>query len=394
MKFILLPASAVLCGLFLTVTPASAQIGTVWQKRNAPNITWSSVASSAAGTKIIAVASVGLVHISTNAGDTWTPTTVSVTVPQGRTVACSANGQVIAIAPFGNLRISTDGGATWNNRASQNWSGIACSTNGTKMVALVTGGQIYTSTDTGTNWTARDSARPWADVASSADGTKLVAVAGGTFGTDRIYTSVDSGTNWTARATTQYWTGVASSADGTKLLAVNAFDSNYPTQGRAYFSSDSGTNWNPIALPLNWISAACSADGNRLAMVSQTFAFPDAAGMIFATTDAGNLQASYAPDHEWEMITSSADGKKLVAIAGNEIYTYAVPSTNAPALNIATTGGSASLSWPWPSEGFVLQQNSNIATTNWVNVSNPPAVVNQVIVTQTNANNFYRLIKP
>ena len=51
---------------------------------------------------------------------------------------------------------------------------------GTKMVACVSGGQIYTSTDSGTNWTARESNRSWQGVASSADGTKLVAgVVGG-----------------------------------------------------------------------------------------------------------------------------------------------------------------------------------------------------------------------
>jgi photosystem II stability/assembly factor-like uncharacterized protein len=45
--------------------------------------------------------------------------------------------------------------------------------------------QIYTSTDSGATWTARDSSRSWYSVASSADGTKLVAVEQG----GQIYTS-------------------------------------------------------------------------------------------------------------------------------------------------------------------------------------------------------------
>ena len=48
------------------------------------------------------------------------------------------------------------------------------------------GGQIYISTDSGVSWTARDSNRQWMSVASSADGNKLVAVVYG----GQIYTSV------------------------------------------------------------------------------------------------------------------------------------------------------------------------------------------------------------
>ena len=66
------------------------------------------------------------------------------------------------------------------------------------------------------NLDPRESNRYWRSVASSADGTRLVAVATG----GQIYTSTDSGTNWTARESNRYWWSVASSADGTKLVAV------------------------------------------------------------------------------------------------------------------------------------------------------------------------------
>src|SRR5438128_6868356 len=58
-----------------------------------------------------------------------------------------------------------------------------------------------------TNWTA---------VASSADGRKLVAVVG----PGPIYTSADSGATWTmTSAPLKGWSCVASSAAGTKLAA-------------------------------------------------------------------------------------------------------------------------------------------------------------------------------
>ena len=50
---------------------------------------------------------------------------------------------------------------------------------------MVNNGQIYTSTDSGGTWSPRDTSRAWYAVASSADGSKLVAVVYG----GQIYTS-------------------------------------------------------------------------------------------------------------------------------------------------------------------------------------------------------------
>ena len=52
---------------------------------------------------------------------------------------------------------ATAAGATWTARASGslNWRTIAASADGTKLAAVVFGGQIYTSTDSGVTWTAQ-----------------------------------------------------------------------------------------------------------------------------------------------------------------------------------------------------------------------------------------------
>ena len=68
----------------------------------------------------------------------------------------------------------------------------------------------------GVNWTPRESNRGWRSVASSADGSKLVAVVDG----GRIYTSTDSGVSRTPRESNRDWRSIASSADGSKLAAV------------------------------------------------------------------------------------------------------------------------------------------------------------------------------
>ncbi|MFZ4764876.1 MAG: InlB B-repeat-containing protein, partial [Roseimicrobium sp.] len=118
----------------------------------------------------------------------------------------------------GQIYTSTDSGATWTAReSSRSWRSIASSADGSKLAAVVSSGQIYTSTDSGATWTARESSRQWYAITSSADGSKLAAVVSG----GQIYTSTDNGASWTARNSgTRSWRSVASSADGSKLAAV------------------------------------------------------------------------------------------------------------------------------------------------------------------------------
>jgi hypothetical protein len=55
------------------------------------------------------------------------------------------------------------------------------------------------------------------------------------------------------------------------------------------------------------------------------------------------------------------------------------------------------VSWAWSSSDFVLQQNSDLTTTNWITVTNSPAVTNwqnQWLVSPDAGNNFYRLLRP
>jgi hypothetical protein len=59
------------------------------------------------------------------------------------------------------------------------------------LLAYVNNNQLYTSTDSGATWTARDSNRNWHGLAMSADGSRLAAVPLG----DQIYTSTTAQTS-------------------------------------------------------------------------------------------------------------------------------------------------------------------------------------------------------
>ncbi|MGD0260609.1 MAG: LamG-like jellyroll fold domain-containing protein [Verrucomicrobiota bacterium] len=64
-------------------------------------------------------------------------------------------------------------------------------------------------------------------------------------------------------------------------------------------------------------------------------------------------------------------------------------------LAIQVSGNTATISWPAEVGGYVLQQNSSVATTNWVNVTNAVNLVNgqnQVVVPITNRALFYQLL--
>jgi hypothetical protein len=75
----------------------------------------------------------------------------------------------------------------------------------------------------------------------------------------------------------------------------------------------------------------------------------------------------------------------------------AVQTPGAPLLTIAYSNNSAIVSWIAPSTGFVLQTNSNLSTTHWVNDLSPVTVSNgsnNVTITPPLGNLFFRLKNP
>ncbi len=250
---------AALGGLLTIVNPVFAQ---TWTRTSAPSNNWVSVAVSADGIKLLAAAgsragpfwgsSPGPIYTSADSGATWTLT--SAPTQSWSSVACSADGTKAAAVGNGGIFTSTNSGATWTLTSAPNtnyWSAVASSADGSKLVAV--GAGVYTSTNSGDTWIQTRAPNSWNSVASSADGTRLVIV-----GCGGIYTSMDSGGNWSATdASNQCWVAVASSVDGTKLVAAS--------QWMTYLSSDAGAHWISNGAP-NWYSTcvASSADGKNL----------------------------------------------------------------------------------------------------------------------------------
>ncbi len=298
-----------------------------------PVSNWISIASSNDGNNLIAAASSGQLLTSTDSGVTWTPRLAG---GNWTSVASSSDGGKLAAAVGGYyqyqgptappayvpgvLYISSDSGATWATGPSGNWSAVASSTDGSKLLAADYGGQLYTSADSGATWTARDVARQWTSVGSSADGSVLVAlsfcrVIGGSCSPgDQLYVSTDSGATWTARDSVRTWNSVSSSADGTKLVATTS-------GGQIYTSTDSGVTWTPRDAARGWKSVASSADGGKLVAVTN-------GGQIYTSADSGVTWTPRDASRAWYSVASSFDGNKLVAaVYGGQIYTASLATT-------------------------------------------------------------------
>jgi len=68
-----------------------------------------------------------------------------------------------------------------------------------------------------------------------------------------------------------------------------------------------------------------------------------------------------------------------------------------PFLSINKSGNNVIVSWPYPSAGFILQQNNNLSTTNWVTSGftvTTNSLSNSVNITPPTGHLFFRLANP
>lgn len=394
---ILMLAAATLCCL-------NSAFGQNWTQTTAPSNYWNAVASSADGTKLVAVADLGCVFISTNSGGTWMPTSVPSNYDWSAVASLADGSKLVAAANSdadsnpGPIYTLVDSGTTWveaTNATLQYWYSVASSANGSNLVAG--GYQIVSiSADAGLTWTQVDNlpSGDWYTVASSADATKLVAASPGNV----LYTSTNAGANWISNNVPPLvWGRVACSADGSKLVAGVGLGN----LGPLYTSTDSGVAWiqqTNVSIEW-WRSIASSADGNTFAAVVSEWVIPfsTATGLIYTSTNSGvTWTSNNAPNVNWSCIASSADGSKLAAsIYGGGIWTSR--TTPAPSLNITPTNNNLELSWIIPSTHFVLEQSSDLTT--WVDLTNAPTLnlanlQNQVMLLPSNTSGVYRLATP
>lgn len=356
---------------------------------------------SADGSKLAAAAldgtsiySVGPIFVSSDYGTNWTPTQAPIT--NWFTVVSSADGSHLAAITSGTtlngpMYLSSDYGGHWSQAQAPitNWFTIAISADGSRLVAGCGGfdepGPLYFSTNSGSTWTPANAPLDgWMAAASSADGTKWIACAW----SSRVYRSTDAGANWVPLPglPTNEWQAVASSADGTRLGAA-AYG------GSIYTSSNSGAAWAPSANAGSnyWVSIVSSADGSRL------FA-PVNSGALYTSTDFGVHWTASGATNNWQAGAISADGGRLATVSLDS-YIFTAQTLNAPKLGVTPTGRQAKLGWTIPSVPYRLLHKPSLTTGSWTLLTNPISLNytnlhNEVIVGETNAQEYFRLQHP
>jgi hypothetical protein len=169
---------------------------------------------------------------------------------------------------------------------------------------------------------------------------------------------------------------------------TNTVDGTFPVP--IWTSTNQGTTWTPTAFTNEWQSVAMSAGGTTVVAASW------GNHEIFASSDSGATWTSNTTLNLGQTsVASSANGNKLV-VSSSFGGIFTLQSTPAPAMNIAPADTNLLLSWVIPSTNFVLQQNLDLATANWVDVTNTPILnltnlQNEVTLPLTNGSIFYRL---
>jgi hypothetical protein len=149
-----------------------------------------------------------------------------------------------------------------------------------------------------------------------------------------------------------------------------------------------------------WQSVASSADGTKLVAAAI-----EPSDLVYSSTNSGATWISNAvPDEGWFSVASSADGDKLVVVSTwdqsfNPGHVYISQTTPSPCLNLMPSSSNLAVAWIIPSTNFVLQQNSDLTTTNWTDVTNPPVLnftnlQDEVTLSPSNSSGFYRLKTP
>ena len=141
------------------------------------------------------------------------------------------------------------------------------------------------------------------------------------------------------------------------------------------------------------LAAFCVITGTHAQNFSIDWHTMDGGG---GTSAGGNFSLNGAigqPDASTQPMTGGA-----FSLTGGFWSLFAVQTPDAPLLSIRlTSANAAQVLWPSPSTGFMVQQNAELNSTNWVNA--PQAVSDNgadkfITVNPSTGRRFYRLFKP
>ena len=251
-------------------------------------------------------------------------------------VASDSTGVKLVAGVSGkNLFTSEDCGITWAELiepGTVNWVSVACSADG-ENVALLDSTLLELSTDRGVSWTQRTLNNMFGVVANQACvavamndlGNVIAVVAYDAVATTGYFAvSTNSGGSWATQTfggdPAYKFTSVSSNGDGSRLILCS--ESGVPT-GRVYIASSPGYTPNVTGTlgVLDWSSVASNAAGDVLIAANTK---PAGLQKIHVSSNSGvswNFAGSPNTTSRWSSVASNASGDVLVAISdGDGIY--------------------------------------------------------------------------
>jgi photosystem II stability/assembly factor-like uncharacterized protein len=350
--------------------PNTRVTGQAWSVGDATPRNWWAVAASADGLKLVAatngaigsttanppLGNDGRIYTSTDGGASWTARPQAAGSNTWSSVASSADGtKLAAVGPGSQIWTSGDSGVTWvASEISRFWTSITMSADGSRMAAVVEEGpngnsgvgRIYLFTPTGSSfgvgtWApvagAAPGARNWRSITMSDDGSRIAAVAHTDGGTpfEQVHYSTNFGATWAqSTGTTGTFANayrIRSSADGTQLVMAEGYPAT--AEGRLWTSTDSGANWTRrnAASTTSYTSVDISADGSKMLAVQD-------GGQIYASIDSGVTWTARETNRVWRSVAMSTDGNRSVALVNGGVSYVSIANRTAAGTAGSLTG--------------------------------------------------------
>jgi hypothetical protein len=197
------------------------------------------------------------------------------------------------------------------------------------------------------------------------------------------------------------------------LISANAYDGTltvFTNNGDGSFSLDATLNvgLSSGSSPENVVAVDVNGDG-KLDLVSADFGddtltvlINDGSGGFTSSSTLGVGVAGSEPnsvaaadvngDGKPDLISANFGTSTLSVLLNETTFTFA------PSLAISLTGpNTVVVSWPSSATDFVLQQNSDLATTNWtdfISRVNDDGTTKSAIITPLTGNQYFRLYHP
>jgi hypothetical protein len=325
----------------------STDSGVTWTQKTSVDPQHAGIACSADGTYVylagVGTGSGGSIWRSSNSGSTFTQVTGGPGSGIYRCIGCSSDGSKVMIGKqSGNVYTSSDFGTNWTartNSGTAQWYGGNISDDGTKIAVARYNSTILVSTDSGSTWASKGSTLFYLQLCGDTTGTYLAAygTATGTSGDNQLYTSTDSGNTWTLSTAVSELRDIFGQTNNVRSLAVGASGTMYFIHPYLLFkkSTDGGVNWSDIAF--NNLSAdlpLLTHSGDGKTVYASSF---NGWQVLKSTDNAQTWSVLTGAPRRYNILATSYDGTKVLGSrAATATYT-GVSKNNAC---ISTDGGS------------------------------------------------------